>query len=146
MNWKKTDAGPDYINAEDFLRDGVWKEFTFTIKAVHAPNTVKAGDGKLINKPILEFEGTPKKYVLGAKENQRAIAYATGEGTNTAKWPGKKVTLYPVRGDFFGQRNVTALRVRVPDGLEANPYSNERKAGKVVDLTGMKQLKETTNA
>ena len=131
----KTDLGPEYLHAEEFLIDGVWKEFPVEVKEVLAPNTVKSQDGKLIDKGILVVGKTKKRFVLGST-NERLVACALGS-KKPLDWIGKKITLYPVRGDWFGQKNVCAIRVRVPDGM-TRPFVQKKSLGE--DITGKKQV------
>lgn len=120
-----------YLHAEDLLRDGKWTEATVTIESVLPPHTVKSADGKLIPKPIVCFAKTDKRLVLGAI-NTRLMKCAIG----TAKvddWIGKPVTLYAACGNWFGQNNVAAIRVRVSEE-RAKPFLKPAQLGK--DLTG----------
>jgi len=132
--WEKPDLGPSFLRAEDMLKDGVWKEVTLTIKEAHGPGTVKAKDKTTIEHPVLDFEKTEKRLVLG-KVNQRLIKCATGV-SNGEDLVGKKVTIYPVVGDWFGQKDVTSIRVRVPQGKK-RPFIQPKNLGK--DITGQKQ-------
>lgn len=127
----KTELGPEYLHAEDLLRDGKWSESTAVIAEIVPPGTVKAADGKIIDKPIVRFEKTAKQLVLG-KINERLIKCALGTA-KVAEWVGKPVTLYAAGGDWFGQQNVAAIRIRVPLG-RAKPFLQAKQLGK--DLTG----------
>lgn len=127
----KTDLGPEYLHAEDLLDAGKWTERTAVVEAVFPPNTIKSADGKLIDKVIVSFQKTNKRMVLG-KINTRLVKCALG----TAKpdeWIGKQLTLYATSGNWFGQQNVAALRVRVPNG-RAKPFLKPAQIGE--DLTG----------
>lgn len=131
--WKKADFGPGFIKAEDFLRKGKWREFTLTIAAVHPPNTLKTGEGKLIEKRVVEFKETPKRLVIGA-QNAQALILACGDAS-TDQWIGRQITLYPIRQDAFGQKNIPGVRVRIPRESSVTPFRRtDRKA--VDDLTG----------
>lgn len=127
----KTDIGPEYLHAEDLLKSGKWTEATVTIESVLPPNTVKSADGKLIAKPIVTFEKTDKRLVLG-KVNTRLLKCAMGSA-KVEEWIGKPVTFYAAAGNWFGQRNVAAIRIRVPDE-RAKPFLKPDQVGK--DLTG----------
>ena len=50
--------GPEYLHAESFLVNGKWGEFVLTVKEVFGPGTIKAADGKLIDKAVVSFEET----------------------------------------------------------------------------------------
>lgn len=129
----KTDLGPGYLHAEELLVDGEWKRFALTIKTVHEKNTIKSADGTLIDKYVLEFAETAKRLVLGTT-NVRLATCAVGT-SKAAKWPGKKLSIYAAQGDWFGQKDVAAIRVAVPAG-RARPFIAKKDLGK--DLTGTK--------
>lgn len=131
----KKNLGPEWLRAEDFLDDGQWKQYTLTVKAVDPPGTHKSADGEEIDKPVLSFEETPKRLIL-CSLNQRLAKYAAGTAKAT-KWIGKKITLYPVTGNWFGQKNVAAIRVRVASEV-AHPHIDKKTMG--VDITGKNQL------
>ena len=120
-----------YLYAEDFLVEGEWKQFVLTIKGLHAPNTVKGGDGRAIPQPLIGFEETPKLFGLN-KTNLRLLHMACGtiEGRNLI---GARITLYPAVGSAFGQKDVPWLRIRVPQGRPV-PYGVRKQLGQ--DLTG----------
>lgn len=130
--------GPEYLHAESFLVDGVWKEFALTIASVTQPNEIKAADGKLIDKPIIAFEESEKRLILG-KVNERLAKYAIGSA-KPKDWIGKKITLYAVCGDWFGQPNVAAIRIRIPQGKPL-PFIAKKNLGR--DITGTRQVTET---
>lgn len=127
----KTELGPEYLHAEELLKDGKWTEATVVIEAVLPPNTVKAADGKLIDKPIVTFQKTNKRLVLGSI-NSRLMKCALGTAA-VKDWAGKPVTLYAASGNWFGQQNVAAIRVRVGND-RAKPFLQPSQLGK--DLTG----------
>ena len=129
----KTDLGTDYLHAEDLLSGGKWGEYTLTITEIIAPGTVKAADRKLIDKPILVFEQTDKRLVLG-KINTRLIKCALGT-SRPADWVGKQIKIHACRGNWFGQKDVAAIRVRIPEG-GAKPFLVPAQVG--VDITGLK--------
>ena len=130
----KTDLGPEYLHAEEFLVDGEWREFEVVVKEVIAPNTVKSADGKLITKGIIVVGNRNKRLVLG-KTNERLMVCAMGT-SSTKQWIGKKVKLYPVSGSWFGQDDVCAIRISLPKGA-TKPYVNPNLMG--APLTGQKQ-------
>lgn len=130
----KTELGSGYLHAEDFLKDGRWGEYTLEIKEVHPPMSVKSADGKPIDRPVVDFAETDKSLVLNGT-NQRLAKCATGT-SKPAEWVGKKLTLYPSQGNWFGQRDVVAIRIRVPDG-KARPFVAPTQLGK--DITGTTQ-------
>lgn len=124
----KTDSR--YLHGEDLQRDGVWLEFTLTIKAVDDKDSAKSEEGTSIEGWPVTFEESPKILVLNVTNTRLAIA---AMGTNErAKWPGKPLTVYPAMGSWFGQRDVYAVRVRVPEGVP-RPFIQPKIMGK--DLT-----------
>jgi len=128
---KNDELGDGYLYAEELLVDGIWREVKLTIKAVHKRGSVKAADGTPIDKPILEFEKTDRRLVLN-KLNQRLTRTALGTN-DVSKWIGKTLTIHAVVGDWFGQKYVAAIRVRVPHGTP-KPFMKPSAVGK--DLTG----------
>jgi hypothetical protein len=130
----KPELGPEYLHAEDLLKDGKWTEATVVIESVLPPNTVKSADGTLITKPVVCFEKTNKRLVLGSDNGRLMICE---QGTNKIQdWTGKPVTLYAAAGNWFGQKNVAAIRVRVGNG-KAMPFLKLANLGR--DLTGTMQ-------
>lgn len=65
-----------------------------------------AGDGS--TQPVIYFNGTKKGLALN-KTNANIIAEAFGRETDV--WLGEKITLYPTKTDFKGDR-VDCIRVR----------------------------------
>lgn len=124
-------AGPEYLRAEDLIEHGKWCRIELTIKEAHKPNTFKAADGKPIDKLVLEFNENPKRMICGTI-NSRLLRYATGE-TTLSGLAGKHVTLYAVTGNWFGQKNVAALRIAIPEG-QYRPFLSEKRLGR--DITG----------
>ena len=135
---KKQDFCDGFMRAEDLIRDGVWAEWTLTIKAVHAPDTIKSPDGKSIDKPVIDFEETGKRFVLG-RVNQRLLIYQIGT-TKPADWVGSQVTIYPATGDWFGQKNVTTKRIRIT-GAKSRPFISPKNLGN--DITGRRFANDT---
>lgn len=124
----KTDSR--FLHGEDLQKDGKWQDFTLTIKSVGELDSVRAEDKTIVPGWPLTFEETPKILVLNKTNTKLAIAAV---GTNvSAEWPGKKLTVYTVKGSWLGQSDVYALRVRVPKG-KPRPFIQPRLLGK--DLT-----------
>ena len=71
-------------------------------------NTIKSADQRVIDKPILHFEGKDRGLVLN-KTNARAIARR--HGPTMDEWIGKEIQIYQARVDAFGERDVPAVRV-----------------------------------
>lgn len=136
----KIELGGEFLFAEDFAVDGVWKSYALTIEQVFPENTLKTKQGresKLINKPVIQFTRSNKKLVL-SKTNQRLVRIAMGTN-KVSEWIGKKLTLY-VAGDIPAFSFVTTgIRIRCPENLI--PYGIRKFLGK--DLTGQAVNPET---
>jgi hypothetical protein len=94
----------DYLEAFHLSKD-----VTVTIASIEARNTVKAKNGKVIDKPIVHFVGAKRGLVLN-KTNARTIAAQYGDAM--ANWIGKKITIYPDVCDAFGVKNTPCIRIR----------------------------------
>ena len=129
----KTDFGPEYLKAEDLLKDGAWQEYSLKIKEVIPGETIKASDGTVIKHPIVLFEKAGKRLILG-KLNQRLMKYATGTSV-MAEWVGKTITLRACKGNWFGQQGVAAIRLALPKA-GAKPFVKKADMGEV--LTGQR--------
>ena len=130
----KTDAGPLYLKAEDMLRDGEWQEYTLTISEVIPANTVRSADNTLIEHPIICFKGAEKRFICG-KTNRRLVVFACGSAKEE-QWVGHKISLRACKGNWFGEKNVAALRVVPPQGDGARPKIAKKDYG--TSLTGQK--------
>jgi hypothetical protein len=93
---KVSDAYPsNFIGAGDL--DG--RPVTLTVERVADPNTVKREDGQKIDKAIIYFAEKPKgPGMIVGKTNARLIRMI--HGNDMARWPGKKITIYPTRTDI----------------------------------------------
>ena len=129
----KADLGPGFLRADDLISNGVWVEKTYTIKSMHPPNTVEGPDKKLIDKPVIEFEETPQRMVLG-NLNKRLLIHEIGSRVASG-CVGKRITLYVTIGNWFGQKNVTGLRIRVTG---SKPQSFLKPATVGEEITGRK--------
>lgn len=92
----------DYIGAWDLPRDAV-----VTISKVEAATLVAQGNKKA-KKPVLYFEGKEKGLACN-KTNAKTIAAMYGN--DTAKWIGKRITIYATK-TMFGSEQVDCIRVR----------------------------------
>ena len=114
MNTAKKDLGPQFLYADDLLRDGRWIEAKLVI-ASHIPaNTLRGADNSPVEKDAIGFEKTDKLLVLN-RTNTRLIRIATGNSKPDG-WIGKSIVVYPVRINAFGESNLAAIRVRAGDG------------------------------
>lgn len=119
-----------FIHGEDLQRGGKWSDITLTIKSVGDKDTMKAKDGKVIPGFPVFFQETDKIAVLKGS-NIRLLKSAL-QTADRLQMAGKKLTLYPAKGTWFGQSDVVAVRVRVPEGV-ARPFIQKQHLG--VDLT-----------
>ena len=94
----------DYVRQVDLQG----KDVTKTIKSVVVEELVYEG-GVRDNKPVLLFEDTPKKLVLG-KTTMRQIAAL--HGTETDDWSGKRITMYAEPEVFMGKKKTGGIRIR----------------------------------
>jgi hypothetical protein len=92
----------EYIGAWDLPRD-----VTVIIARVTAGELVGEG-GRKTKKPIVYFEGKDKGFAAN-KTNCKIIAGMYG--TDTAKWIGKAITLYPTTTEMGGKTH-DCIRVR----------------------------------
>ena len=121
---EKKEYGSGYLYAEDLIRDGDYVDAVVTIESVIPPNSIKAGNGKLIPHETLKFKGSDKLFVLCAKVNQRILGIATGE-SRSEKWAGHRITLQARIVDSFGEK-VPAIRVIPPQGSIIRKSLRER--------------------
>lgn len=131
----------NFIYAGDL--DG--REVTLIMERVADKGTVKRADGRMVDKEVAYFEKTKRGLILNTT-NLRRLQLT--HGNDMAKWPGKKVTLYPTTTETTtsmaqeagcailstrGKKAVVpCIRVKVPAELfEAVPLglaSNSREA------------------
>lgn len=100
----------NFMDSSDIMEKGL---VTVKISDVVAPNKEKDGSGKIINKPILSFEKSTKRFIAN-KTNCKVIAMMYGK--KPSLWIGQSITL-GVRylEKAFGQTNVPTVRVIPPD-------------------------------
>jgi hypothetical protein len=91
------------------------REVTVEVARVTGGEVTGTG-GKKSRKPLAYFKGKDKPLALN-KTNCKAIAAMYG--TDTAKWLGKRVTIYPTTTSF-GNETVDCVRVRpgIPKGKD----------------------------
>ncbi len=103
--------GGEFIDAAMLMVRGN-PEVTVTIAEVHAPGVFKDATKKPIDEPVLSFNESPRKLILGSKINRVALALLFG--TETDEWIGKKVTLtVRILPHAFGETNVPCIRVKI---------------------------------
>lgn len=101
----RTLLGYEYLAAEDLGG----KDVTLTIKTVtreDIPQPPAYQDTK--TKAVIHFKEVPRKMVCN-KTNGSTIIHLYGNETD--EWIGKRITLYAVRGKFFG-KDQPAIRIR----------------------------------
>ena len=113
MSDSKTEFGSGFLYVENLINGGKYVEAKVTIASYVPENTEQAANKKLIDKPIIGFEGKAKRLVVN-KTNAAVITVATGEQPGTG-WIGKTITLQ-ARIVQFGRDEVAAIRVLPPSG------------------------------
>lgn len=107
----------DFVESADLMR---CPPVTKTIKAVVKPGSEKCANKRVIDRPIIEFEGSSKRFIC-SKTNERLIKAIYGP--KTSEWAGKQVTLmvrYLI--EAFGEPDVPTLRIVLPRGIPM-PFS-----------------------
>lgn len=98
----------EYIGAWDLPHD-----VTVTISRVVAGELVGEG-GRKAKKPIVYFEGKDKGFAAN-KTNCKIIAAMYG--TDTRKWVGRSITLYPTTTEMGGKtHDCIRVRPQIPAG------------------------------
>lgn len=116
-----------FIHGEDLQRDGKPCNVTLTIKEVGDKDTMKAKDGKVIEGFPVWFVETDKIAVLRGC-NIRLLKTAMGT-SDRSKMVGRKLTLEPRVGDWFGQKNVLGVRVHIPSD-SFRPFIAKQQLGR----------------
>lgn len=112
---KKGDYGSAYLYAEDLIHGGRFVTVSLEISEVIPENTIKAANGKLVDKPIIRFKGKNKQLPL-CKTNVSVIKFVTGEQMGDG-WIGKTIKLQVRVVESFGSK-VLGLRVLPPVGAQ----------------------------
>jgi hypothetical protein len=84
------------------------RDTVLTIKSVRA-EIIEGENNRKDKRPIVYFEEDSKPLVLN-KTNAKVIIKLYG--ADYAKWPGKRITLFPTKVKAFGEDNVEAVRLR----------------------------------
>lgn len=93
----------EYLNAADLLG----KDVKVTIERIEM-EAVPGADGTKKQKPVVTFKGKSKRLPL---PKTCAKTIAARFGTDTEKWIGKEITVYPTTCMAFGQE-VECIRIR----------------------------------
>ena len=115
----------------DLLKDGVWTQANPTIEEFIPGGTLKDVKGEVIELSAVRYKNSDKIHILN-KTNFTFMRLLFGT-EKTEKWIGQKVTLYAAAGDWFGEKNQCALRVRLPSD---RPIPKRYRAQLGRDLTG----------
>lgn len=98
------------------------KDATVEIESVKAGEVTGEG-GRKAKKPIVRFKGKELPLAVN-KTNAKVIAGMYG--TETSKWVGKKITLYPTTTSFGGeQKDCIRVRPKVPSGAGNTEYDEQ---------------------
>lgn len=130
-----------FLEGIDLLKDGVWVEAHPVIQDIipagelrdDKGKLVTHGDGSPIETPAVIYEKSEKVHILN-KTNYNFMRLLFGT-EDTGQWIGQRVTLYAAQGNWFGQQNQCALRVRLPADRPI-PSRFRKQLGE--DLTGKK--------
>ena len=121
------------IKGEDLLINGEYKAFTLQIGAAEWADRKNESGTK--HGLLIHFEKAKKPFFAPVDQlNFRMIRAELGT-TEPAELIGKKITLIPVKGSWFGEANTLALRVLVT-GDKPRPRVGKKAFGEVV--TGLK--------
>lgn len=98
------------------------RDVTVEIEAVKGGELVGEG-GRKAKKPIVKFKGKDKPLALN-KTNGKIIAGMYG--SDTTKWTGKSITLYPTTTNFGGEtKDCIRVRPKVPTGPASTTQARE---------------------
>lgn len=124
---------PSLIKGEDLLVNGEYRAFTLEISACEWSDRQNEGGNK--HGLLIHFAKAKKPFFAPVDQlNFRMIRAELGT-TEPAELVGKKLTLIPVKGSWFGEVNTLALRVAVT-GDKPRPRVGKKAFGEVV--TGLK--------
>ena len=102
----------EYLQAEDLLVNRKYVTAKVTISEFIPGGTVRGQDTKLIQNPMVAFQGKAKRLILN-KTNQSVLHVMTGLGVESgAQWVGHQIVLHPriIPG------NMLAIRIIPPNG------------------------------
>jgi hypothetical protein len=127
------DKDESLIKGEDLLVNGEYKAFTLQIASVEWADRKNESGTK--HGLLIHFEKAKKPFFAPVDQlNFRMIRAELGTVEPT-EMTGKKLTLIPVKGNWFGESNTLALRVLVT-GDKPRPRVGKKAFGEVV--TGLK--------
>jgi hypothetical protein len=132
MSKDKENYGEGFLYAEQLLSGGQYHTVQVVIEEFIPGNTLRAANGKMIDKPSLKFAGKDRLLVL-CKTNASMIHFVTGELPD--KWVGHTITLQPRIVEAFGDQ-VVAIRVIPPPGVKVRRAVLKRLGEKAVWTAG----------
>lgn len=102
---------PTLLKGEDLLADGEYKAFTLTIES--AEWAKRQNESGIKEGLLIHFERAKKPLFAPDQQlNYRLIRAELGS-VIPEELAGQKLTLIPVKGDWFGDRNTLAIRVMI---------------------------------
>lgn len=117
------------IKGEDFLIDGEYKSFTLEVDSVEWADRENEGGSK--HGLLVYFKKAKKPFFAPVDQlNFRMIRAELGT-TEPSALAGKKLTLIPVKGNWFGESNTLAIRVLVT-GDKPRPRVGKKAFGESV--------------
>jgi hypothetical protein len=129
MSDSKFEYGTDFLYAEDLLQGGQFQTVKVQISEVIEPGTIRAANGKPVDKWILRFAGKSKQLAM-CDTNMRLVHLITGHPPGSA-WIGKTITLQVRVVEAFGD-NVIAVRVIPAAGTPLRKSLLKRLGSKAV--------------
>ena len=122
------------LKGEDFLVSGEYKSFTLEIE--EATRATREGtDGQSRDGILIRFAKARKPFFApDDKLNQRLIRCELGT-LDPSEMKGKKLTLIPVIGNWFGVKDGLAIRILVT-GDKPKPQVTKQMFGK--NVTGVR--------
>ena len=100
------------------------KTVSLEISKVIPPGHEELHPGVMVDKTVLEFNGTPKKLILN---NTNFKVLCVIHGLKPSRWVGKKIEIIEGRTGAWKENNVPCVRVVCPKGA-ALPYEARKHA------------------
>ena len=114
------------IKGEDFLVEGTYREFTLEIERAEWAD--RENEGGIKHGVLIHFAKAKKPFFAPVDQlNYRMIRSELGTA-EPAELSGKKLTLIPVVGNWFGEENTLAIRVKVT-GNKPRPRVGKKAFG-----------------
>lgn len=123
----------DLIKGEDLLIDGEYKSFALEIAKAEWADRENEGGTK--HGLLLHFTKAKKPFFAPIDQLNFRMIKAEHGTCEPAELVGKKITLIPVKGNWFGEANTLALRVLVT-GDKPRPRVGKKAFGEPV--TGLR--------